>query len=218
MKKAMIAVSIEPAKKDPVNYVKAIEKEIDFVHCDIMDGLFVENKCLDENVVKLINDNSLVPLDVHLMTVKPNKLIKTYAKAGANIITVHYEAFNNVSQLKKCLKYINELNILAGISIKPETPIKSIEKILPYVDIVLVMSVEPGKSGQSFLENSVGRIKTLSQLRLKNGYHYLIEVDGGINADNSHIILSNGADIIVSGSYIFNAKDYQKAISDLLNK
>lgn len=217
MKNILISASTNPAEKDLIEYVKKIDNLVDFMHCDVMDGKFVASKCLSSDIVKQINNISTIKLDTHLMVENPQNLIKDYAEAGSNIITVHYEAFKTISQLKRCLEKIKKLKCLCGVSVNPSTSIKEIEPILNKVDLVLVMSVVPGKSGQSFNYEVLPKVKTLSQLRFKYSYKYLIEVDGGINNENCATIINNGADILVSGSYLYNSKDYKQAISALKN-
>lgn len=217
MKKIMISASTNPAEKDLLQYVKKIDGLVDFMHCDVMDGEFVPAKCLSSEEVKKINEISTVKLDTHLMCVNPEKLIEEYARAGSNIITVHYETFNNEKQLIKCINKIKSHNVLAGVSINPETPIENIKNVLPHINLVLVMSVNPGKSGQTFIKKTIFKIKTLSQLRFKYGYKYFIEVDGGINNENCATIINNGADILVTGNYLYKSTDYKGSILALKN-
>ena len=129
MKKVLISASTNPpkSKEELLKYVKDIEKDIDFMHCDVMDGKFVKAKCLPVEEIKEVNDTSTVKLDTHLMIEKPKRYVKDYAKAGSNIITVHYESFKNIKELKKCLQKIRKLNCLCGVSINPDTEVKKIE-------------------------------------------------------------------------------------------
>lgn len=216
MKKVFIGASTNPPKEENLlDYIKQIDNIIDFVHCDYMDGIFTPTKCLSYKMVKQINEISTAKLDVHIMAKNPQKIVKNFAESGANIISVHYEAFDNKSQIKSCLKNIKKLGCLCGLAINLETSVETIKQFLPLVDVVLVMSVTPGKSGQQFEEKSVYKVKTLSQLRFKYNYNYLIEVDGGINIQNSAILVNNGADILVSGSFLYNSENKNQTIINL---
>lgn len=216
MKKIYVSASTNPPKENELlDYVRKIDGIVDFIHCDHMDGKFVLATCLPCSLVKQINSVSTAKLDVHLMCEKPQKVVKNFAKAGANIITVHYEAFDNKFQLVQCLKQIKKLGCLVGIAIKPQTPVSKIVDVLSLINLVLIMSVEPGKSGQTFMFEVLHKIKTLSQLRFKHSYKYFIEVDGGINNKISTTLINNGADILVSGKYLFKAQDYKQAIFGL---
>ncbi|MBE7073488.1 MAG: ribulose-phosphate 3-epimerase [Clostridiales bacterium] len=216
-KKVYISVSTDPVKEysGVLQYACEMQGKADMLHCDIMDGKFVKAKTYDENLVRNINQNSLIMLDVHLMCSEPLSLIDDYLDAGANIITVHYEAFKDKNDIVTAIKKIKKANALAGLSISPNTPIKDIKMYIHAVDLVLVMSVEPGASGQSFIKESLDKIKELDLLRTGNKYSYKIEVDGGLNEYNVQKVLDAGADIIVSGSYVYKAKDRMLAIGKL---
>ena len=216
MKRVMVSASTNPPKEDDlIDYVKKIDGLIDFMHCDVMDGKFVKSKCLSSEKVKEINEISSVKLDCHLMVKNPTKKIKRFAKAGANLITVHYEAFKSKIKLRHCLNKIKEYNCLCGLAINPDTKVEQIKRFLPIVDVVLVMSVVPGKSGQEFMFSVLHKIKTLSQIRFAKKYNYLIEVDGGINNKISATLINNGADILVSGSFLYKSSDYKQTIFSL---
>lgn len=208
-----VSVSTEPAKDNLINYVKQIESSADFLHCDVMDGEFVVNKSLNSNTIKDINLKSTIPLDVHLMVKNPSGIIENYLKAGSNILTLHFESYNNVENLINDLKKVKLKHCLAGVSIKLSTEVFLLKPILKYVDIVLLMSVELGKSGQKFDEKALKKIKELNELKSK--HKFLIEVDGGINAENCNSVRSAGADILVSGSYVFDAENREQAINVL---
>lgn len=218
-----VSVSTDPVKSDNLcesvlNYAKEVLNcGADFLHCDVMDGKFVPQTTYDEKVVEYVNKNCLIPLDVHLMTVRPEKLILKYKNAGANILTIHFEAFKCPLKLKKTLKKIRKLKMLSSLSIKPQTTVKQIEKFLPFCDVVLVMSVEPGKSGQKFLESAYEKIEQLNQIREQKNYKFKIEVDGGINEEIAKKIIEKGAEIIVSGNYVFKSENKKISINNLKN-
>lgn len=216
-KKVYVSVSTDPVKEvqSVVDYAKFLQGKADFLHCDVMDGKFVEKMTYDYGLVDQINQNSLIALDVHLMCEEPFDSIENYIEAGANIITIHYEAFKNKEKLVEAIEKIKKADALVGISFKPQTKIKDIKVYLYDVDVVLVMSVEPGKSGQSFMPEALEKIKELDRIRKENSYSFKIEVDGGVNGDNAKEIIEAGADILVSGSYVFNANDKVKAIKNL---
>ena len=163
----------------------------------------------------LENKNILIGITGGIAAYKICTLIRLYKKAGANILTVHFEAFKCKLKLKAALKKIRKLKMLSGLSIKPQTEVSEIENLLPLCDLVLVMSVEPGKSGQKFLESAIKKIEQLNLIREQKNLNFKIEVDGGINAEIAKKIASKGADIIVSGSYIFNAENKKEAINSL---
>lgn len=217
-KNVMVAVSSLPAEKEIFTYVKKIESFADFLHCDIMDGTITPAQTLlNSSTMQIINERTTLPLDVHLMVRSPESFMMNYIKSGANIISVHYEAFTSNEFAIKCLKTIKKHKCLAGLAVDLETDINKISPVLPYCDIVLVMSVNIGKSGQKFDASAIEKIKFLSNIKKEKDYTYLIEVDGGINANNCGKLIKSGADILVSGSYVFNENDYQQAISNLKN-
>lgn len=218
-KRVIIAPSTDPCPLgDLVEYSRElIRLGADWIHCDIMDGEFVERKTFDEVVLSLLNKRVNAVLDVHLMMANPLERLQTFARAGATNITVHFEALNGTISIINAINKIHSLGCKAGLSIKPATPIKAIENFLPFVDLVLVMSVEPGKSGQTFLQNSLSKIAELSTLREQNGYEYLIEVDGGINEQTAAPVVSLGADVLVIGSAMFNSTDRSQLIENLKN-
>lgn len=182
---------------------------IDFLHIDVMDGAFVPNISFGAGVMKSLNAVAAVPYDVHLMINEPVRYIKDFVTENTEYITIHYEACNNVPGT---LKEIKKSGVRAGISIKPATSVSMIEKLLKSVDMVLVMSVEPGFGGQSFMPGALDKIKELVEIRERNGYDFAIEVDGGINEETSKPVRDAGADILVAGSAVFKAVDRKKAI------
>ena len=217
MDRILIAPSTDPAKteKDLVEYIHNIQAYADFLHCDVMDGLFVSRKTISYDTIALIKQNCLLPLDVHLMVENPMPVLGKYAESGANIITVHYESFESGAEFFNAIKHIKKLGCLAGVSVKPQTKIQEIYDVLEIVDLVLVMSVEPGKSGQHFMSETLTKISELNDIRVRNGYKFLIEVDGGINNENCSQIINSGADVLVSGNYVYSADDKKVAIESL---
>lgn len=183
--------------------------DIDYLHLDVMDGIFVDNKTYNAEEAKSMLIYTDKPKDVHLMVSDVKKYIDDFLMLNPEIITFHYEA---VSEISGVIKYIRTKGVKVGVSINPSTEVNEIIDILPFIDLVLVMSVNPGKGGQKFIESSINKINDLYELREKNNYNYLIEVDGGIN--NETIKLVSKADISVVGSYITNM-DYEEAIQSL---
>lgn len=204
-----------------IEYAKLIQNSgADFLHCDIMDGKFVERTTYNSSTLKLINDNTTIPLDVHLMTKYSNRQLKKYLLAGADILTLHIENFikNNklqTNKIKKIAKFVLKNNCLFGLSIKPDTNIKFLDKIFKFIDLILVMSVQPGKSGQKFLENTYDRVKYLDDKRKNNNLKFLIEVDGGVNPEISQKLKDYEVDMVVSGNYVFKSNNKQDAIKSL---
>jgi len=173
----------------------------DYIHVDVMDGHFVPNITIGPVVVAAIRPHTSLPLDVHLMIENPEKYIKQFAQAGANIITVHIEACPDI---KPVLKAIKEAGVKAGVSIKPNTPVDALKEILPDLDLVLVMSVEPGFGGQSFMEDSLGKIAHLRAELDRKELRAELEVDGGINVAVAPRVVAAGARVLVAGSAVFN--------------
>ena len=170
------------------------------IHVDVMDGHFVPNLTIGPPVIKALRKYTKLPFDVHLMISPVHKYIEDYAKAGANIITIHPEATNN---LKESIDLIKKLNVKVGVSLNPDTKIDVIENILDQVDLVLVMSVYPGFGGQKFIPDVVRKIENLGKLKKDKNLNFDIEVDGGINFENNKIVIKAGANILVSGTTIF---------------
>ena len=212
-----IAPSTNPAKEESlVDYVKSLQElNVDFVHCDVMDGVFVENKCLSYETLRDIKNNTLLPLDVHLMVKDPAKVLDKYCKLRCTVLTVHYEAFSNEYALILALNKIRESKALVGLSIKPMTPVNKILHLLKYVDLVLIMGVEPGKSGQKMLSNTAPKVKELRSYIYDNGLDTIIEVDGGVNEDNIKSLVNSGVDIVVMGKYFYESNKKSELIKKI---
>ena len=182
---------------------------IEYLHIDVMDGAFVPNISFGPDVMKSLNGIAAVPYDVHLMIEDPDRYIEKFVTDNTEFITVHYEA---CSDLSHTLEHIHSLGIKAGVSIKPGTVPEALDPWLGDIDLILVMSVEPGFGGQKFMENSVPKISYYSSKKAENGYSYIIEVDGGIGPANAHIVRDAGVELIVAGSAVFKAADRTEAI------
>lgn len=209
----MISASFLSIKDNIKEKVKILDGvKIDYLHLDIMDGIFVPNKTMDIDKLENILDGTTTLKDIHLMVKDVKKYVEEYIIFNPSYITFHYEAVDNVVEM---INFIKSFDINAGISIKPDTSINEIKKYLDIVDLVLVMSVEPGKGGQPFIEKSISKINELKTLRDNKKYNYVIEVDGGINDITSK--KCNNADILVVGSYITNSDNYEKQIRSLSN-
>ena len=198
-----------------IEYAKSMQGVAEFLHCDVINENFVKGATYDYNLVKNINRNSLIMLDVHLMVNEPSEDIEKYIDAGANIITVHYEAFENKEDLVNAIKFIKAHNVLAGIALNPSTPFKDIRSFAFNCDVVLVMGVVPGNYGQELLPETVDKVKEIDNFRTENNLHFKIEFDGGVKVENAKTLVGNGADILVSGNYVFSSKNRKEAIKKL---
>ena len=216
MKKIQISPSILSADFSQLGKeIKKLEDAgADMIHVDVMDGHFVPNLTIGPPVIKALKKNSLLPFDVHLMISPVHKYIESYANAGADIITIHPEATND---LLGSINKIREFKKKVGVSLNPETKIEIIKEHLDKIDLILIMSVNPGFGGQKFMPEVLNKVKKLDEIRKNSKLNFVIEIDGGINFENSKLAIKSGVDILVSGTTIFknNNGDIKKNI-DLL--
>ncbi len=191
--------------------IKAVEDaKADYIHIDVMDGHFVPNITVGPFIVEAVRKATRLPLDVHLMIENPDKFIPDFAKAGSDIITIHAEACRH---LHRTVQYIKEQGIRAGVSLNPTTPVHALDHILGDVDLVLVMTVNPGFSGQGFINSCLPKIERLRRMIDEGNYRAELEVDGGIKVSNIAVAAKAGADVFVAGSAIFGSENYKKTIS-----
>jgi len=206
MKKIQISPSIRSADFSQLgNEIKRLkEAGADMIHVDVMDGHFVPNLTIGPPVIKALKKDSSIPFDVHLMISPVHKYIEAFANAGADIITIHPEATDN---LQESIDRIKEFKKKVGVSLNPETKVDIIKKFLSQIDLILIMSVNPGFGGQKFMPEVLDKIKELANIREKEKLTFDIEIDGGINFDNSKLAIEAGANILVSGTTIFKSND-----------
>lgn len=214
-----ISTSLLSVEKD--NVIKTIYNletaGTNYIHIDVMDGIFVKkntNSIMNE-YCEYINNISNLPLDVHLMVKDVETYIKNYIIYNPNIITFHYEAIQEEQQIMNLINFIKQNNCKVGISVKPDTDVTKIYKLLPYIHLVLIMTVEPGEGGQELIKSTIEKVKQLKEYIDKNNLEIDIEVDGGITVNNVELLKQAGANIMVSGSEIIKADDYKTVIKNL---
>lgn len=188
------------------------ESAADWIHVDIMDGVFVPNLSMGLPVVEAVNRHARKPLDVHLMIVQPERYVEAFKNAGAQIISVHVEA---CPHLHRNIQQIKALGIKAGVALNPHTSIRELENIIAEIDLVCVMSVNPGFGGQRFIENTYRKVTELRKLIVESGSKALIEIDGGVNEQSASLLLASGADVLVAGNFVFSANDPKAVIERL---
>ena len=184
----------------------------DYIHVDVMDGAFVPNISFGAGVMKSLNNVATIPYDVHLMIEDPDRYIEDFVTPNTEFITVHQEACRH---LDRTIQHIHSTGVKAGVALNPATPIVMVEDVLDKVDMILIMSVNPGFGGQKFIPRALDKIRRLDEIRKTNGYDFVIEVDGGVNLQNCEELKSVGTDILVAGSAVFKAEDRKEAIAGL---
>jgi ribulose-phosphate 3-epimerase len=208
---SVLAADFSNLKKD---FDMVNQSNADWFHVDVMDGRFVPNISFGMDIVKTMKRMAEKPLDVHLMIVEPDKYLEAFRDAGADVLTVHYEA---CTHLHRTLGYIKELGVKAGVAINPHTPIELLDDVLELADVVCIMSVNPGFGGQKFIYQTISKIKRLKARIIERNLNTLIEIDGGVGLQNAEEILKAGADVLVAGSSVFKSEDPIDTIDRLKN-
>lgn len=190
------------------------QSDADFIHCDVMDGVFVPNISFGLPVIEQVNKIAAKPLDVHLMIVSPERYIEEFKRVGASYLTVHYEA---CTHLHRTVQQIKDSAMKASVCLNPHTPVSLLSDIIPDLDMVLLMSVNPGFGGQTFIENTYRKVSELKELILSRNANALIEVDGGVNMETGLKLIHAGADVLVAGSFVFKSENPRETIAKLKN-
>lgn len=186
--------------------------DIDYLHIDVMDGLFVPNISFGPAVMKSLDRYASVPYDVHLMIDAPDRYLERFVTENTEFITVHQEACRHIN---RTVEHIHEKGVKAGVALNPGTPINILDSIFEYIDLLVIMSVNPGFGGQKFIPNTLEKVRLANEIRKKNGYKFLIEVDGGVNPENANEIKMAGGDVLVAGSAVFKSGNRSEAISSM---